>query len=142
MNRAELLISKPTRTGNKCEGREKQAIPTITALLPSTKLLHPYRAGGSGKTKLNWSTSRLIAKTAEPPKKNRFLLGDYMSALEPLFSDVNVMSKRLLLFSSDFYWTHQQTFEVIYQQMVLTLLDTDIPLYQGFQGYASQLVQR
>ena len=36
------------------------------------------------KTKLNWSTSRLIAKTAEPPKKNRFLLGDYMSALEPL----------------------------------------------------------
>ena len=37
------------------------------------------------KTKLNWSTSRLIAKTAEPPKKNRFLLGDYMSALEPLF---------------------------------------------------------
>ena len=36
------------------------------------------------KTKLNWSTSRLIAKTAEPPKKNRFLLGDYMSTLEPL----------------------------------------------------------
>ena len=42
------------------------------------------------KTKLNWSISRLIAKTAEPPKKNRFLLGDYMSALEPLFSSIGL----------------------------------------------------
>ena len=37
------------------------------------------------KTKLNWMTSRLIAKTAEPPKKNRFLLRDYMSTPEPLY---------------------------------------------------------
>ena len=42
------------------------------------------------KTKLNWNISRLIAKTAEPPKKNRFLLGDYMSALEPLFSSIGL----------------------------------------------------
>ena len=47
------------------------------------------------KTKLNWSTSRLIAKTAEPPKKNRFLLGDYMSALEPLFIELPVLIFKL-----------------------------------------------
>ena len=45
------------------------------------------------KTKLNWSTSRLIAKTAEPPKKNRFLLGDYMSTLEPLCISIGKVKK-------------------------------------------------